>query len=400
LVVASRVASKYCSLLESSSRTRCRYPFAPAPTRSPKPLHRVYLLLVGKKLTWLSGLNLCCLVSCVESIVDSRIRWRLILRNIGRLHKNIDQQLGWEEIVIIMSEEHGERKRAERSKAASCHLNHRSQSDSRSMIPPSVEKSRHNSGEQGAGDMSIVESNPNFEMSTTTGPNIISTKHSQKESNPRSLSEMHSSTIREQPALFEPPVTKTTLSELDVNKIVHNPKLRHDINFDPDLHFRPNLDGDKGRRKTDKTNAFYEVMRIQLEQYFVNREQFEKKLENPDLWCLPATLKAIEEILETLVPQRDRSSVEETFNVELLMQQFRKGVADLPKLALWLSQLLKRHCAPMRDIWVDDMVKDITKGDQEGDVAILVSGIRHLLGVLEAMKLVSSPVKTYRFFMH
>ncbi|TGO58441.1 hypothetical protein BCON_0055g00440 [Botryotinia convoluta] len=189
------------------------------------------------------------------------------------------------------------------------------------------------------------------------------------------------------PAL-EPPVTKSTLSELDVNKIVHNPKLRHDINFDPDLHFRPNLDGEKGRKKSQKANDFWETMRSQLEGFLMSkdREQFEKDLGDAE-WCLPATLKAIKGILETLVPQRDRSSVEETFNVDLLMQQFRKGVADLNKLALWLSQLLKCHCAPMRDSWVDEMVVHLSEGNQNGDVAMLVSGMRNLLGVLEAMKL-------------
>jgi hypothetical protein len=186
----------------------------------------------------------------------------------------------------------------------------------------------------------------------------------------------------------EPPVTKATLSELDVNKIVNNPKLRHDINFDPDLHFRPNLDGEKGRRKTQRANDFWETMRAQLRSYIMNRDQFEKELGNAE-WCLPATLKAIRGILETLVPQRDRASVEETFNVDLLMQQFRKGVADLEKLALWLSQLLKCHCAPMRDNWVDDMVTQLSNGDRNGDVALLVAGMQNLLGVLEAMKLVS-----------
>jgi hypothetical protein len=71
------------------------------------------------------------------------------------------------------------------------------------------------------------------------------------------------------------------------------------------------------------------------------------------------------------------------------MQQFYKGVADLPKLSQWLSQFLKCHCAPMRDWWVDEMATQISVGDQEGDVAKLVLGIRNLLGVLEAMKLVS-----------
>ena len=199
------------------------------------------------------------------------------------------------------------------------------------------------------------------------------------------------SSTREHSPAVEPPVTKTTLSELDVNKIVNNPKLRHDINFDPDLHFRPNLDGEKGRRKTQRANDFWTTMRAQLTSYITNREQFEKELGENGEWCLPATLKAIRGILETLVPQRDRASVEETFNVDLLMQQFRMGVADLEKLALWLSQLLKCHCAPMRDNWVDEMVIQLSKGDRNGEVQLLVAGMQNLLGVLEAMKLVSFP---------
>lgn len=187
---------------------------------------------------------------------------------------------------------------------------------------------------------------------------------------------------------LEPPVTKTTLSELDVNKIVHNPRLRHDINFDPDLHFRPNLDGEKGRKKTQKSSHFWDTMREQLQQYLTRRDEFEAQIGNDD-WSLPSVLNAIRGILETLVPQRDRASVEETFNVELLMQQFRMGVADLVKLATWLSQLLKCHCAPMRDDWVDEMVTQLSNGDRNGDVQLLVAGMQNLLGVLEAMKLVS-----------
>jgi hypothetical protein len=197
---------------------------------------------------------------------------------------------------------------------------------------------------------------------------------------------------REHSPAVEPPVTKGTLSELDVNKIVNNPKLRHDINFDPDLHFRPNLDGEKGRRKTQRANEFWDTMRAQLRNYIIHRDQFEKELGDGE-WCLPVTLKAIRGILETLVPQRDRASVEETFNVELLMQQFRKGVADLERLAMWLSQLLKCHCAPMRDNWVDEMVSQLSNGDRNADVTLLVAGMQNLLGVLEAMKLVSFPQK-------
>ncbi|KAG9239555.1 T-complex protein 11-domain-containing protein [Amylocarpus encephaloides] len=185
---------------------------------------------------------------------------------------------------------------------------------------------------------------------------------------------------------LEPPVTKGTLSELDVNKIVHNPRLRHDINFDPDLHFRPNIDGEKGRKKHQKSAHFWGTLRSQLQEYLSSRDQFDARYGEVE-WALPATLNAIRGILETLVPQKDRASVEETFNVELLMQQFRMGVADLVKLANWLSQLLKCHCAPMRDDWVDEMVVQLSNGDRNGDVDLLVEGMTSLLSVLEAMKL-------------
>jgi hypothetical protein len=94
-----------------------------------------------------------------------------------------------------------------------------------------------------------------------------------------------SSSLRQRP--LEPPVTKTTLSELDVNKIIHNPKLRHDINFDPELHFRPNLDGEKGRRKQDKANQFWNALSEQLQQFVVARDEFMRRYGNGEEWCLP-----------------------------------------------------------------------------------------------------------------
>jgi hypothetical protein len=186
----------------------------------------------------------------------------------------------------------------------------------------------------------------------------------------------------------EPPVTKTTLSELDIPRIVYNPKLRHDVNFDPDLHFRPNLDGESGRRKAQKANEFWEGLRAQIKDFMADPAAFESELAGKE-WSLQSTLQAIGEILGTLVPPQDRSAVEEILNVELLMQQFRKGVADLEKLGEWLARTLKSHCAPMRDEWVDEMVGQLTVGDRARDVDSLVQGLQSLLSVLEAMKLVS-----------
>ncbi|KAK0741874.1 T-complex protein 11-domain-containing protein [Apiosordaria backusii] len=184
----------------------------------------------------------------------------------------------------------------------------------------------------------------------------------------------------------EPPVTKTTLSELDVAKIIHNPKLRHDINYDPELHFRPNLDGEKGRRKHEKANQFWNALLDQLILFVMDRETFMSRYADGD-WCLPSLLKAVRDIIETLVPQRDRELLNEGLNVDLLMQQFNRGVADLESLASWLSAVLKLHCAPMRDEWVDEMYQELSNGNRNNDPAELVKGMRSLLSVLEAMKL-------------
>ncbi|KAI1262253.1 camp-mediated signaling protein Sok1 [Xylariaceae sp. FL1019] len=186
---------------------------------------------------------------------------------------------------------------------------------------------------------------------------------------------------------LEPPVTKTTLSELEVTKIIHNPKLRHDINFDPELHFRPNLDGEKGQRKQHKANQFWDTLRDQLEQFITDRDGFVKQYGNGEDWCLPLLLKSVKEIINTLVPTRDRACLDEGLSVDLIMQQFSRGMADLEKLASWLSGVLKSHCAPMRDEWVDQMYNQLTNGNRTSNMGELVQGLRNLLSVLEAMKL-------------
>ncbi|KAG5977550.1 hypothetical protein E4U55_006674 [Claviceps digitariae] len=185
----------------------------------------------------------------------------------------------------------------------------------------------------------------------------------------------------------DPPVTRSTLSELDVSKIIHNPKLRHDINFDPELHFRPNLDGEKGRKKQERANQFWTTMKEELTMFLTDPPSFYAKHGEGSDWTLPSLLKAVKDIIQTLVPQRDRQFLDEGLNVELLMQQFHKGIADLEKLALWLSHVLKSHCAPMRDEWVDTMYTQLSKGNRDSDLDLLVTGMRSLLSVLEAMKL-------------
>lgn len=196
-----------------------------------------------------------------------------------------------------------------------------------------------------------------------------------------------------------PPVTAMSLTELDLQRIMNNTKLRADINFDGDLHFRPNLDSPKGRKKCKEAKQYWRALTVELLVYRVRCSEgdcWESPIfapivvgdqEKSFISRLPMIFQTIRAILNTLVPEQQRISVEERFDIPFLMQQIQRGCYDFKCLAVWLAQILKRHCAPMRDSMVDTMVDYISRGT-DGDVEVLVDGLRRLLGILEAMKLV------------
>lgn len=203
-----------------------------------------------------------------------------------------------------------------------------------------------------------------------------------------------------------PPVTKDTLSELDLDRIVQNIHLRMDANYEPELHFMPDNDGEKGRQKKIVADDYWEAMSLEIMIYTytnLHRSQAGGDIETarvPDIRTmvkddrlfqprLPAMFESLHGIIVTLVPVRDHPSVSQNLDVALLMQQVHKGVLDLVSLSDWLACLLKTHCAPMRDQLVDEMAAEIGSGSTHADVDKLVSGLRKLFNVLEMMKLVS-----------
>ena len=65
-------------------------------------------------------------------------------------------------------------------------------------------------------------------------------------------------------ATEQPPVTSESLAELDTPRIINNPKLRHDVNFDRELHFRPNLEGSKGKQKIKLAQDYWKALEGEL----------------------------------------------------------------------------------------------------------------------------------------
>jgi hypothetical protein len=197
-----------------------------------------------------------------------------------------------------------------------------------------------------------------------------------------------------------PPITKQSLSELDIHHIITNSRLRHDVNFDRDLSFRPNLDGAKGQQKRKATGQYWKALEAELELYArLFQGTPPPRVQSGDRWAglirnsqrrIPVMFQAIQDILKSLVPDRDHARVNEHLDVPMLMQEIERGVCDLVRLAKWMSQLLKEHCAPMRDGMVDGMVTTIQTGVAEGSSAQIVDGLRELFAILETMKLVSN----------
>lgn len=186
--------------------------------------------------------------------------------------------------------------------------------------------------------------------------------------------------------LDDPPVTAQMLQVLELGHVIKNPKLRHDINFDPYLHFRPNNDTIRGERKRRQTEAYWAALEQDLERCatFDRRSPSEAPEIPPRLRRL---LNEIANILRTLVPERDKEAIEDTLDLTLLSQQITRSSLDYARLAGWLAGVLKTHCAPMRDNWVDEMVVQFRRAAHDGDQSTLVHGIRTLFGILEAMKL-------------
>lgn len=186
-----------------------------------------------------------------------------------------------------------------------------------------------------------------------------------------------------------------------------NINLRMDANFDRDLHFKPDLDGEKGKRKRKEAADYWDALASEISVYSFYaavggtegkdgeqpEEQFEPRL--------PVMFETLQDILKTLVPERDHPDVMQNLEVSLLMQQIRKGVLDMVGVSTWLSTLLKTHCAPMRDEWADRMVKQISTALQAQNSRGIVTGLQTLFAILEAMKLdvANHQIRAFRAFL-
>jgi hypothetical protein len=175
---------------------------------------------------------------------------------------------------------------------------------------------------------------------------------------------------------------------------MHNPSLRVDVNYDHDLHFMP-IQGPDGEQKRQDAKKYWRALGIEFRIYRHNLEVCPLCSRTGAIDAikpfpprLPRMFEALKQLLETLVPDRDHPKIAENLDTPLLMQQVWKGVLDIVRLSHWIADLLKSHCAPMRDDWADEMAAQIKDGCTKSDMDLIVDGLEKLFSFLEAMKLV------------
>ncbi|KAL8666204.1 MAG: hypothetical protein Q9202_001711 [Teloschistes flavicans] len=218
-------------------------------------------------------------------------------------------------------------------------------------------------------------------------------------------------------AHLDPPITKETLSELDLSRIVSDARLRHDVNYEHEIMFRPNTYGKRGEQKNQEGNRYFEALALEFSHYLSLRSSCSPSpspsASTPDTAKrstttlsgaprrLPRMITAVREIVKTLVPLVQWQTVEQQFDVDLRMQELERGIGDIAGLIEWLGKMLLDSCSPMRDSTVKDMVARTQRAITAQDAQELVHAIRDLFGVLETMKLdvANHQIRYLRFYL-
>lgn len=211
-------------------------------------------------------------------------------------------------------------------------------------------------------------------------------------------------------ASLEPPITCESLRELEWDQLLNNLLLRHDLNFDPQIQYRPITHGPRGKQRMTQINDYWDAVRVEISMISGNwsRRSLRRAstcYSTPALYLeattgpqpiprrLPLMFEAIRETLKTLAPKRQWYAIDERLDAALLVQQLDNGVCDFVSLSDWLGALLRPLCSPERYPLFSDMTSVIKRGVRDADTELIVNGLQGLFNILETMRLVRTSIE-------
>ncbi|KAF5382771.1 hypothetical protein D9615_002932 [Tricholomella constricta] len=235
---------------------------------------------------------------------------------------------------------------------------------------------------------------------------------------------------------LQPLVNRQTLKELDLDVILRNPQLRHDLLFDPGLQFRPTC----SRRKRGMSERYWAAL-VQEVETGCTCVSFDSHGKPHNVVCacvqvpnspshpvvayssamsvltlrMPSRIRnLLAEFLEVLLlviqplssvsgmyvnPNTFKSQMQEhsaqaayirsIFDPALIEQELKHKLFDPSGLFSAIGAILKGHCAPMRDRAVEAMVQaaQACAPGGTGTKRDAVTAVRMCLEILELMKL-------------
>lgn len=238
-------------------------------------------------------------------------------------------------------------------------------------------------------NMNVGMMNMNMNMNINMGMNMSMNINSNGTNNFMNIHHQQQLFLQhqqQQQMLLLPPVNLHSMHEIDLQEVLKNPQLRHDILFDPQLQFRPNLDGERGKRKKVQSENYWNMIKFETERLL--KSSHPKAIDhNSPIIIMFQCLKSI---LVSLIPSKDISSIEEILDISLLIQELNSKCFNFLGFFDWICSIFKLHCAPMRDTWVDELgtlFHKACESEDEVNIDYLIEGLKTLFLILEAMKL-------------
>ncbi|KAI0720506.1 T-complex protein 11-domain-containing protein [Cerioporus squamosus] len=243
----------------------------------------------------------------------------------------------------------------------------------------------------------------------------------------------------------QPPINRETLKELDLEAILRNPQLRHDLLFDSGLQFRPT----SSRRKRDLADNYWLAIVRELEcgctcttldangrlaerrcacgvlQLPTERPMLAFSTGNMLTVRTPSRIRPLlHELLEVLVsiiqplqqpstrppellfpppPQHPQfqqniahvALLRQLLDPELIQQEIDHGLFDPSGVFQAIGDIIRCHCAPMRDAAVDQMVA-LARSCAPGGAGTKLDAVRAIRMCFEIMELMKLDVANHQ----
>lgn len=206
---------------------------------------------------------------------------------------------------------------------------------------------------------------------------------------------------------LEPLVSAESLRELELRQISKDLLLRHDLNFDRNITYRPNTHGARGQQRAVQSVEYWNAIRKELGLLLSNdyTSSSIKPSHNtvsstqacsscaPGLPRLSRMFGTVRMLLKSFIHEDEWDAIDARLDVDLLIQQLNNRAFDLVAFSDWLAVLLRRFCSCKRYQSIDVMTSSIKLGVERVEAPLIATGLISMFDIFETIKLVSEPLK-------